>query len=189
MPTALPLTHAFSSTLEMTVFPRDGQFPSIFIQIWQTWIWWGGAYKLYVLVTLSGQQASSSLSLSFHTVTINAVPSVALQCKFKPWAMQCDNDVSLLQNGRPKKFTTTHLDLDLSTLLSVTQYFICTKSFQQECSLVDTYRDCHHFVLAWKCTLCDARFSFKETWNQPGCCSKGYRSALYRSFAVPCVNT
>jgi len=33
MPTALPLTHAFSSTLEMTVFPRDGQFPSIFIQI------------------------------------------------------------------------------------------------------------------------------------------------------------
>lgn len=31
MPIVLPLTHAFSSTLEMTVFPCDGHFPSIFI--------------------------------------------------------------------------------------------------------------------------------------------------------------
>lgn len=31
MPRVLPLTHAFKSTLEITVFPCDGQFPSIFI--------------------------------------------------------------------------------------------------------------------------------------------------------------
>jgi len=30
-PMVLPLTYAFNSTLEMTVFPCDGQFPSIFI--------------------------------------------------------------------------------------------------------------------------------------------------------------